>query len=53
MKQKNVQREINILTKLNHPNIIKLYKVIDTNNWLHLVMEYVPYLPLNDFMKSK
>ncbi|KAJ3452153.1 serine/threonine-protein kinase fhke-related [Anaeramoeba flamelloides] len=33
--------EINILKDLQHPNIIKLEEVYDTENTLYLVMEYV------------
>jgi len=29
-KKKNIQREISILQKVNHPHIIKLFKTIDT-----------------------
>ena len=29
-KRKNVKREISILQSLDHPNIIKLHKTIDT-----------------------
>ena len=39
----NVISEIAILKKLNHPNLVKLYEVIDEpeENRLHLVLEYV------------
>ena len=33
------QREINILMKLDHPNIIKLYEVFTAPNSLYLIME--------------
>jgi serine/threonine protein kinase len=53
MKLKNVQREIKILSKLRHPNIIKLFQVLESENQVHLIMEYMPNLPLNDFMKTR
>lgn len=31
-KRNNVTREIDILEKLNHPNIIKIYDCIETEN---------------------
>ena len=33
------RREINILIKMDHPNIIKLYDVYESNNSLYLIME--------------
>ena len=36
---KQFQREIDILMKTDHPNIIKLYEVFQTNNSLYLIME--------------
>ena len=34
-----VKREIKILKFINHPNIIKLYEVLDTNNDIFVIME--------------
>lgn len=36
------KREVEVMKKLKHPNIIKLYQVIDTDDTLFLVTEYVP-----------
>lgn len=33
------RREIEILMKTDHPNIIKLYEVFETNKYLYLIME--------------
>ena len=38
---KEIQREISILKKLNHPNIIKLHNVILDERCFYLIMEYV------------
>lgn len=44
----NVRRELAILKKLDHPNIVKLYEVIDdpSNDKLFMVMEHVENGPL-------
>ncbi|XP_036077461.1 serine/threonine-protein kinase MARK2-like [Rousettus aegyptiacus] len=34
-------REVNSMKSLNHPNIVKLFEVIDTENTLFLIMELV------------
>jgi serine/threonine protein kinase len=31
MKKKNVEREISIINKIDHPNIVKLIKTVDTS----------------------
>eukprot|EP00039_Didymoeca_costata_P030836 m.31657 g.31657 ORF g.31657 m.31657 type:complete len:613 (+) comp8335_c0_seq1:239-2077(+) len=33
-------REVRIMKQLNHPNIVKLFEVIDTEDILYLVLEY-------------
>ena len=37
-----VYREVEIMKLVNHPNIVKLYQVMETKSMLYLVSEYVP-----------
>ena len=37
-----ISREIRILKKLHHPNVIQLYEIIENDMSLFLVMEYCP-----------
>lgn len=34
-----LKRELEILFKLDHPNIIKLYEIYEDNKYIHLVTE--------------
>ncbi|KAG8200582.1 hypothetical protein JTE90_000652 [Oedothorax gibbosus] len=48
-----VQLEIEALKVLNHPNICKLYQVIETENKFFLVLEYCPGGELFDYIIEK
>jgi serine/threonine protein kinase len=52
-KKANMLREIEILKKLDHPHIIKLYETVDTPKHFHLVIEYVSGVSLYSYIKSK
>ncbi|EGC29180.1 hypothetical protein DICPUDRAFT_51418 [Dictyostelium purpureum] len=47
---KMVQREVRIMKLLHHPNIIRLYEVIETSRALYLIMEYAGEGEVMDFM---
>ncbi|KAF2075117.1 hypothetical protein CYY_003594 [Polysphondylium violaceum] len=47
---KMVQREVRIMKLLHHPNIIRLYEVIETTRALYLIMEYAGEGEVMDFM---
>lgn len=47
---KKVYREVQILKMLDHPNIIKLYQVMETSNMLYLVSEYAPSGEIFDYI---
>ena len=48
-----VTREINILKKINHPNIIQLYEIIETKNAIYMIMEYAAGGELFDYIVDK
>ena len=58
-QKKYYKREVEILYKCNHPNIVKLYGHFEDNNYCYYVMEYFPngtvcdLIPKNDERQEK
>jgi len=52
-QRKRIDREIDILTKVEHPNIVRMYDLIETPNYLYLVMELVTGGELFDKIVAK
>lgn len=48
-----VQKEINILSKLDHPNVMSLYEVIDTRSNVNLIMELCNGKSLFHYIKKR
>ena len=40
MKEKYIWREIEILTQLKHPHIIKYYETFEDEKYIYLIIEY-------------
>lgn len=38
---RQVQNEIAVMTYLDHPNVVQLFEVLETDDAFHLIMEYV------------
>lgn len=38
--------EIQLLKKLDHPSVIKLYKMLKSSNNFYIIYEYIPYARL-------
>ena len=47
-----IKREISILKKLNHYNTIKLYNIIENENFIFLIQEYIPNGELLNFLEK-
>jgi 5'-AMP-activated protein kinase catalytic alpha subunit len=48
-----VSREIKILKLVNHPNVVKLYEIIETPKHIYLIMEYAPCGELFDYIVAR
>jgi len=47
-----IQRELRIMTILDHPNIVKLYQVIDTPDTTSIIMEFCEGGDLYDYISE-
>ena len=47
-----ISREIKILKKVRHPNVIQLYEIIETESELFLIMEFCQNGELFDYIVS-
>lgn len=47
-----IKNEIQILSELNHPNLMHLYEVHESKNSLYLVCEYLNGGSLNEYLKA-
>eukprot|EP01022_Parablepharisma_sp_SALTPOND_P012347 TRINITY_DN1583_c0_g1_i1.p1 TRINITY_DN1583_c0_g1~~TRINITY_DN1583_c0_g1_i1.p1 ORF type:complete len:573 (+),score=46.97 TRINITY_DN1583_c0_g1_i1:2652-4370(+) len=52
-RQKSVYREIRLLEKMNHVNVVKLYDAFDTENHVLLAMDYVRGNSLHGYLKAQ
>ena len=43
-----LQQEIQIVLKMDHPNIARYYKVVYDNNFVNIVMEYIQGKAISD-----
>ena len=48
-----MKKEISILRILNHPNIVKFYGYMETNNQLMIKMEYIKFGSLKQWMNNR
>ena len=51
--QRMITREIDVMRKLDHPNIIKLYDVIYNSNTIYIVLEYCKNGDFTHFLKKR
>ena len=52
-RRRSVKREIKLMERMRHQNIIQLYEIIDTTKYVILIMEYVGGGSLHGYLKSK
>ncbi|CAD8208063.1 unnamed protein product [Paramecium pentaurelia] len=52
-RRKGVRREIEILEKLDHPNIVKIIDTLESNNHVNIIIEYVSGSSLHHFIRKQ
>jgi len=50
---KSLRAEIAIMKKLDHPNIVKLYDVLEDDTKIMLALEYVSGGSLRDYLRKR
>lgn len=50
--KQNLIREIKILTRISHENILRLYEAIDSFNSVYLITEYINGPSLHELLKN-
>lgn len=48
-----IRREIDILSRVRHPNIIQLYEVIETSKYFFFVMECAEKGELSEYIETR
>jgi serine/threonine protein kinase len=51
-KEKEADREIKILSMLNHPNVIKIYEYFKSNNYISIIFEKIDGKPIFEFWRE-
>ena len=51
--KKRLEREIQVLKILRHPNLVQLYSVVETEEKIYLIMEYIKGIELFDYIVKK
>ena len=47
-----IKNEIEIMMKIDHPHVVKIYEYFETKGYIHIVMEYAPGLELSKIWKN-
>ncbi len=53
IKQKYIDSEIEIVLKLDHPNVVRINEVFSDVNFIHIVMEYLEGGNLEKYFNNK